>query len=531
MDFAVIDFETDPFTFGREPRPFSAGFYDGETYVDFWGPNCGRDLINYIDSIETPLVIYAHNGGKFDFYYFLELEAVENPVLIIGGRITKAKMGIHQLRDSYAILPIPLSAYSKDVIDYAKFEADRREDNKAEILAYQKTDCIYLWELINKFVSRFGDNLTIGSTAVKILREMHPFERSDQSHDEKMRDFYFGGRVEYFEQGELSGDFKVYDVNSMYPAVMRDVLHPNSLTYLYASPRAIDDKGDLINWIDGWPYFVTFTGANRNALPTRTKTGLDFTVEYGTFSIPSHEFKVALRHGLIDVKSIDRILIPKKATTFGEYVDTYVADKIKAKEDGDKAGELFAKFLLNSAYGKTAQNGANYYDWQFRMPGMARPDLSEWELYEFEGEIELYRKPVERPVFFDVAIGASITGAARAVLLEAIQNADRPVYCDTDSLICEELGGVTIHPTALGAWDLEAEGDRLAIGGKKLYALTSGGKVVKTATKGARLSCDDIFKIARGGAVKWRNDAPSFNRTGGTTFIERTIRATFSAGV
>jgi len=525
--FAVIDFETDPFTFGREPRPFSAGFYDGETYVDFWGPQCGRDLINYLDSLEEPHIIYAHNGGKFDFYYFLELEAVENPALIIGGRITRARMGIHELRDSYAILPIPLSAYSKDEIDYSKFEPECREQHKAEILAYQKSDCIYLWELVDKFLSRFGDNLTIGSTAVKRLRDLHPFERAQQSDDEKMREFYFGGRVEYFEQGILHGDFKVYDVNSMYPAVMRDRLHPNSLTYLFASPRALDAAGHLHSWPEGWPYFITFTGANYGALPTREKTGLNFGVEYGTFNTTSHEYQTALKYGLIRVDKVERVLIPKKATTFAEFVDTYIQDKIRAKREGDKASELFAKLLLNSSYGKTAQNGANYFDWEFRLPGMPRPDLSVWELYEFEGEIELYRKPVERPVYYNVAIGASITGAARAVLLDAIQNATRPVYCDTDSLICERLDGVDLHPTDLGAWDCEAEGDTLAIGGKKLYALQSDGKTVKTATKGARLDADSIFRVAQGDEITWRNDAPSFNRAGKATFIERTIRATF----
>ena len=66
---AVIDFETDPFLYDRVPEPFSAGFYDGETYIDFWGDDCADQLICYLESRKDNLIIYAHNGGKFDFYY------------------------------------------------------------------------------------------------------------------------------------------------------------------------------------------------------------------------------------------------------------------------------------------------------------------------------------------------------------------------------------------------------------------------------------------------------------------------------
>ena len=42
---AVIDLETDPFKHGRLPAPFAAGFFDGETYQDFWGADCCEQLL------------------------------------------------------------------------------------------------------------------------------------------------------------------------------------------------------------------------------------------------------------------------------------------------------------------------------------------------------------------------------------------------------------------------------------------------------------------------------------------------------
>jgi hypothetical protein len=55
---------------------------------------------------------------------------------------------------------------------------------------------------------------------------------------------------------------------------------------------------------------------------------------------------------------------------------------------------------------------------------------------------------------------------------------DRPIYCDTDSIICEAFGG-NLHDTELGGWKIEAEGDYAAIAGKKLYAVFDNGKGAK----------------------------------------------------
>jgi hypothetical protein len=222
---AVIDLETDPFKWGRVPKAFASAFFDGEQYINFWGADCVHLLVEYILSLEDEYYIYAHNGGKFDFFYLMEEGVLDNPVKIINGRIVTAAMGKHELRDSYAILPIPLKAYEKDEIDYAKFEFDKREKHKPEILKYLRHDCEYLYTLVDKFLNRFGLNLTVGSTAIKELQKFHKFEKTKRWHDEIYRPYYFGGRVQCFEHGILEGDFKVYDVNSMYPHVMKNYKH------------------------------------------------------------------------------------------------------------------------------------------------------------------------------------------------------------------------------------------------------------------------------------------------------------------
>lgn len=162
-----------------------------------------------------------------------------------------------------------------------------------------------------------------------------------------------------------------------------------------------------------------------------------------------------------------------------------------------------------------------------------------WFPYEKNEAYTLWRKKVHAPAaenpehdargFEDVAIAASITSAARAVLMLSIAQAYRPVYCDTDSLICERLGsGLVQSETELGAWKLEASGDEVAIAGKKLYALFDKGELVKSASKGVKLNGAEIREVAMGGTVLWQNDAPNFSLLGGTRFVSRRAKSTIS---
>jgi hypothetical protein len=251
----------------------------------------------------------------------------------------------------------------------------------------------------------------------------------------------------------------------------------------------------------------------------------------------------------VDIEKIVEIWVAKDTIVFDKYVEKYATEKINAKNNGDRISELFSKFLLNSAYGKFGQNPDNYFDFMLvretdtlpfprRLSTSAYNTLSTtlkndydsaeenngfWEPYEIHGPVSIWRKPSNLKHYYDVATAASITSAARAVLLEAMHNAQHILYCDTDSLICGDFN-LPVSDTELGAWKIEHECDQIAIAGKKLYAAFLGDECVKMATKGVRLSAQEIVELCNGVDIEWVNDRPSFSVCSGIPgFIQRSL--------
>lgn len=553
VNIAVLDLETDPFEYGVVVQPFLAGFYDGTRIVSYWGDDCIKRLVGFLKSETEPWVIYAHNGGRFDFFYFLDYLS-SGDMRIINGRIVQARIGDHELRDSFAIMPFPLADYAKDSIDYSLMHASRREAAKPEILKYFKKDLTSLYELVCAFLQEFGDKLTIGSASMGELKKRHKFDSGGKDYDEKFRtDFYYGGRNQVFKGGIIEGDIRVYDVNSMYPHAMSDCLHP--VGTIHSVSKRVESSS----------VFVVAEGHNFGAFPSRRKDhSLDFTVPFGVFSCTIHEWRAALETNTFKPTKIIKSYTWNNRATFDEFVSHFYHAKAKAKSEQDKIHELFYKYVLNSAYGKFAQNPDNYSDWfitayderpaNWHECGKGCTELCTklWRpAYIFELKYIIWKRPIERLVWYNIATGASITGAARATLLKGICETREPLYCDTDSIICRGTSHVKVHDTRLGFWDLEATGSMASICGKKLYAIfdkniervtakfakkkkapeifdSTFGRlaVVKKAHKGARLTGEEILRIAQGETITAENPVPSFKWDGTASFTRREIKRT-----
>lgn len=547
----TADTETDPFQYQRKPNPFLAGVYNGKESWRYWGDDCIQHMHDYLYKL-PPGIVYFHNGGRFDVLGFFMKFVIGRPMRVINNRIVKCQMvcekGYHEIRDSYSLLPMPLKKWTgarqkKDIEMWmmeaypccniaTKEETIVRELYRPEIEEYLDFDCISLWDMVTGFIDQFGLELTIGTASMKQLKERHDFDVLEANDDVLIREGYFkGGRVDCLANGGIhTGDFKLYDVNSMYPYVMAEFQHPIS--------GAID-VGDEVT---ADTYFITATGYNHRAFPVRKPSGgLDYSVTYGTFSVSIHEWRMAEKYGLFECESIQKCLNFEAAGTFKDFVYEFYKGKEDATKAGDKGKALFYKAILVNAYGKFAQSPDNYKDYLItsldhnpnsKYASMADPNPVIWEnsmSVDMNGDpdnaFNVWTKASINKTRFNVAAGASITGAARAVLMEAIAVSSRPIYCDTDSLLCESLP-LVLDETKLGAWKLEAEIDTAGVAGKKLYAFFKDGKCVKKAHKGFKITGEDIIAVCQGKKRTSFNDAPTFKLNGGVSWVSRNVRMT-----
>jgi len=538
MPIATIDVETDPFMYGRHPRPFAVAYYDGGDVTRFWGDDCMTKMFEHLEWCE-PHIIFAHNGGRFDVYQGMMSWIMGSALRVINNRIVKATLQgrtAHQLRDSWAIMPYKLAnmkgQFEKKEIDIAKLEGRVRESHKAEICEYLDMDVISLHEKCVRFFERFGDYLTVGSMAMKELRKRHEFEELDkESNDDIRARYYYGARVECFEKGHLFGDFKIYDVNSMYPYVMRTMRHPISGNIRRGKKRVNDHT-----------FFLKVQGNQLTPLRPFLPYAFDPVTESWAVSI--HEFNAAVECRLFEPTKVVECIDFLDSGTFDTYVDDFYSERMDCRARLDFVGEMLAKFALNSAYGKFAQDSARYRDWLLT-DGTYDCSPGGWErriLYAGQDrrlDYVLWDRPTERDTVYNSAVGASITGAARSVLLRALADCERPVYCDTDSIACESMSETAaLDAKQLGAWKLEATADEACICGRKTYAFFKDGERVKAANKGVPtwnkkagslsrgLSNDHFRQIANGGTVVIQNDAPTYKLDGSVQFIEREIRMT-----
>lgn len=550
---AAGDFETDPFEFDKIVEPFAWGFYDGMSYTEAWGDDAPETFLAHIRTLQDPHIIYFHNGGKFDFFVGKLVQHFDDDIRIINARIVQAFIGIHQFRDSYAILPFPLSEFSthKDQ-DFSIFKRGVREKHRLQIREYMKRDVLDLHLLCSEYRNQFGDALTVGQSAIRRLAELHPFDRAKSGFDAVFRKFYFGGRCQCFRTGVIKGSFKLYDVNNMYGAAMANTPHP------------IGTERQLSAKITKETDFACIEAKNYGALPSRTPTGgLDFTRERGIFFATIHEIIAGVETGTLKIERVKHAYAFKHKSTFATFVEQYADARAKHKQnfanDGDlleKARALFIKYLVNSSYGKLSQDPTAYFDWLIRHEAMTFPDSlcefaeiartagnaplcphckndgkiecpRQWQIGETAFDWILWRRQSAHANYYNVAAGASITGAARAMLLRGLAVAKNPLYCDTDSIIAESLD-VEIDAFKLGAWKVESQADTVAIAAKKLYAMFSRAQCVKKAAKGVAIGADQIMAIAAdsNATVQYRNPAPRFKLNGTVQFISRKVRQT-----
>lgn len=537
--FWAADCETDPFKKGRFPQPFLFGATNGDEYVTF---NTAAEFAEFF--YRKPVIVYAHNGGKFDWHFLLdELEANTSegivagvktrftPLTIINGRFAKFKIGEAEYRDSFSIIPVAQGEFGEkhEITDWSIFEKENRDKpkNRIEIEKRLRTDCFGLWAILKSFFDKYGRHLTIASAAVKTWESIsdEKADRSNAGFYEYLSPYYFGGRVQCFRKGYRKEKFQVVDINSAYPfAMLRD--HPWGLSY-FTDNRLPQDRAKIER------SFISIDTYGTGSFPFRNGNTLEFPAdgERRVFHVTGWEYLAAKETGTLDARHrIVKVIQFDDRINFKKFVNHFYELKAAAKKSGDRAGYIFSKLMLVSCYGKFGAAPHRYKEFR-----AIEPD--QFDIYQADGwetVTHLYRcgivqrdLPEHSQRFFNVAVAASITGFVRAYLWRAIVKSKGVLYCDTDS-IAAVRPNVDIGPD-LGQWEKEGDFSTWAIGGKKLYAFRykkpQGKKTHKIASKGVKLTAKEIEAIAQGSEITYDPEVPTFGIKG-KRFTPRKVKLT-----
>lgn len=502
-------FTLDTETRGLFGQVFRVGVYDGDQTIK---TNTYQEIKNMFDKYtdEYECHVYIHNLD-FDLAKLakeLVPEVKFSDSIFIENNVAVFRSANIILHDSMKLLPGSLDSISKsfnlkekakidlsDHIFYNGYAVDqdgkpiklRKHMNKRmslgnyfenvpadekELNEYLDSDLISLYEIIMQVIEISGIDVedfvtcpTTASLAMKVFKLNYEDDYKDICStnwrgewnsfcEEFIRQGYYGGRTEVFKP-ELKDGYH-YDVNSLYPYVMRDNEFPVGYFKKFDGNKAL------------WAYRhwqatkigAGFAEANIYVpedmhippLPIRHSNKLMFPVGNlsGVWTFP--EIENAVKHGCV-IKKIKQVIYFKKtAPVFNAFIEDH--EELKTNSTGAK--RAFAKLMQNSLYGKFGMN-------RLRKTFMDIEDESELEPDTYikvrnpmlDKDFIITTKKVNAQ-YIQPHVAAYVTSLARLVLYEALVNQKGVSYCDTDSIACKnEMIPEVVHPTRYGAWDLE----------------------------------------------------------------------------
>lgn len=476
--FVVVDIETMKWT-----EFLVIGLYDGKECFYFEKLS---EFLSFTFEHYDGYDVFAHFGGRFDFLFILG-EIFCHPEYLVSSMVPRASGLLYfdvsfgprslSFRDSSALLPFGLRKLTESFgASHLKKEWDHSKTAGVtkELLHYLEYDLKGLYEVMEKFYSwpiikKAGGCYTIAGQAMRIFRTY--LERSvfSLSHglDERLRPSYLGGRTEIFKLAfKGPGKLYCYDVNSLYPTVMKKHEYPIDFsheTYSYEKGKlAIYEAQVDVPRMQVPPLGIVRDG--KYIFPTGHFSGMWTSCELEYAKTCGVKFDV--KRGYV-FKNGGRI--------FKDYVDDLYA--IRARSKSGTVDNTIAKLLLNASYGR--------FGISLQKENIVLDDGGEGlkplkEIRVNGRTFRLMTKEVELETFTHVAIATFVTSYARIYMHQLYMEAPEELYyTDTDSLF-------TTHQyktgEGLGALKLEGVFSSACFLLPKTYA--AKGDTLKIAMKG-----------------------------------------------
>jgi hypothetical protein len=458
------------------------------------------DLIHKIIALvkkeKTVNTVYFHNFSRFDGIILLKYLVCKHPEFDVktvfrNNRLyevtvydLKSRKLLFKLRDSLNLLPGTLDNLAKSLcptlgskgsIDYASVRVDNLMSNKEELIEYMKQDILLLGGIMlkaqeiyyNLFQLDIVSKLTLSSLVLSIFRfkfydeQNWPIYIPTMNQDNFIRKGYYGGHTDMFKpKGE---DLYYYDVNSLYPFVMKEFDMPGGKPVWHGNLEGME-LDSMCGFIEA--YVDCPLTIKKPFLPFRKKdeTLIFPTGEFiGVYYTEELKFARDLGYKVLPLKGY---LYEKKKSPFKDLVHTLSSNRVKAKKDGNDALSYVYKILMNSLYGRfgihpkstgTDICDLNRYKTLVKSDSFISGDMLAENTYLviYHVNAGLNEDEWNPPLNSAVQMSAAITACSRIYMYQFISR-DDCYYTDTDSVVLgHPLPDKWIDSSVLGKLKLE----------------------------------------------------------------------------
>jgi hypothetical protein len=383
-----------------------------------------------------------------------------------------------------------------DYKDFDEFPTDI--DKMQELVKYNIRDAMITREFMKFFIETVESlgasfKLTIASTSMSLFKNKYLGARvCYQSNIGLLREefeAYYGGRTETFKRG-LVHDANYYDINSLYPSVMRDEAFPNPNSQRvshFNSPKYImfcEGTSKVTLYAPKLPVQI---------LPLRHEGKLVFPHGEFTGAYSHVELRLALQHGYRILKVHKSIYYTKVCKPFTGFVNDMYNKRLEYKSIGSPM-EVVIKLVMNGLYGKFGEKFDDK-DLFVHQDTVTSKQLDEATAYHPCGDyISLSQNQV--PKTHCVPIWALyVTAYARIKMFHYLMaNPDKVIYMDTDSLVTTVCLPVSEN---IGFMKLESRIVKGVFVRPKMYGYVDdkGKETVRVKGMGKKISYADFLKL------------------------------------
>lgn len=391
---------------------------------------------------------------------------------------------LFRFRDSLNLLPGNLSTLAKNLcpglgpkgsIPHDKVTQSNLAIMKNSLLDYMKQDIRLLGGVMQKaqeiywklYKVDIDSKITLASLALTIFRMKYndasnwPIHIPNKNEDSFIRQGYYGGHADtYKPYGE---DLYYYDVNSLYPFVMKEFEMPGGVPVWHGNLDGMD-LDSMFGFIQA--YVVCPKTIKRPFLPYRDKNNtLIFPTGEFVGVYYSEELKYARGIGYT-VLPISGYLFERRESPFKDFVSTLYESRLEARKEGNEALAYVYKILMNSLYGRFGINpkctitevvDENRYKHLLRFSEIIFSDkLSENNyIVAYHSNTKMDSDYWNPPKNSAVQLAAAITASARIYMYPYISREDC-YYTDTDSVVLSQpLPNELISSSVIGMFKLE----------------------------------------------------------------------------